>query len=317
MTSFSAKLFDEPVNEKLSSKSNAKVPFNIFAGETESIMLKTLGLKTYGPDDIEYKFNSYGTRSEEFENIDTLRILNVGCSFTEGVGLPLEHIWCSILIRLISETIGKELPLFNLSVHGGSADLLTRLTYNVVRQGFKPDLVIMLLPSLLRNELVITGQGYSKTFDFVQNSNPSTIEKFDEKIAFTKYLKQINRSQRLLETFKSLLFLKYFLESQGIRLLLTTWENTEFEKSDINGFESGMTSYYNELVNHSPVDLKANILPVEFKRNESKLSFKPHIQEIARDLIHPGPNSHFNFAKETFEYLINDDRFKELLLKWK
>jgi len=45
--------------------------------------------------EIEYKFNNYGFRTPydyDFENGEK-GILTLGCSFTEGIGLPLEYMW--------------------------------------------------------------------------------------------------------------------------------------------------------------------------------------------------------------------------------
>jgi hypothetical protein len=38
---------------------------------------------------------------------------------------------------------------------------------------------------------------------------------------------------------------------------------------------------------------------------------------IGRDGMHPGPNSHWNFAKDAFAVLKEKEQFSNLLNKWK
>jgi hypothetical protein len=60
---------------------------------------------TYEPDEVIYKFNSLGVRSEEFVKEDC-EILYGGCSVTSGAGLPVEHIWTSQLNSMINAEFG-------------------------------------------------------------------------------------------------------------------------------------------------------------------------------------------------------------------
>jgi hypothetical protein len=66
--------------------------------DTEELFIKNKEkrleeLKTGGwlNTEIEYSFNNYGFRSEEFDT--TPSILYLGCSFTVGIGLRIEHTW--------------------------------------------------------------------------------------------------------------------------------------------------------------------------------------------------------------------------------
>ena len=53
----------------------------------------------YGPEDITYKFNKYGFRSDEFEDDGRDNILSVGDSFTMCIGVPIEHSWSYMLSK--------------------------------------------------------------------------------------------------------------------------------------------------------------------------------------------------------------------------
>lgn len=99
------------------------------------------------PGAITYKINSEGFRCDEFE-YDKPYLVSLGCSFTNGIGLPLETVW--------PELVGKELGLkvANLSWGGASADTLYRLAEYWVPK-IKPKLVTMLAPPQDRVELIL------------------------------------------------------------------------------------------------------------------------------------------------------------------
>ena len=71
------------------------------------------------PDAIQYRFNSDGFRCDEFDQ--SLCLMSLGCSFTGGVGLREQDIWCSKLAHIL------DLKLANLGVGGASFDTVVRL----------------------------------------------------------------------------------------------------------------------------------------------------------------------------------------------
>lgn len=79
-------------------------------------------LKSNGWDDefaISYQYNSHGFRTNEF-NSDPVYIA-LGCSYTEGIGLPNDDVWPNLL----SQHIGSK--FYNLGVYGASLDTCFRL----------------------------------------------------------------------------------------------------------------------------------------------------------------------------------------------
>lgn len=71
------------------------------------------------PDSITYKINSKGFRCEEFDNAPCL--LALGCSYTFGVGLPVQDTWPS----LIGKALG--LKVVNLAWPGQGSDYCFRV----------------------------------------------------------------------------------------------------------------------------------------------------------------------------------------------
>jgi len=95
------------------------------------------------PSSIEYKFNSYGFRADEFSNIDNM--VSLGCSFTMGLGIPAYRTWSNI----ISKTLG--LANFNLAIDGASADCCFRMAANWIPQ-LKPKVILYQNPDPSRME---------------------------------------------------------------------------------------------------------------------------------------------------------------------
>jgi hypothetical protein len=99
------------------------------------------------PGAITYKINSQGFRCDELI-VNTDCIVALGCSFTLGIGLPIESIWPT----LVSQELG--IKVYNLAWGGNSADTCFRLAeYWLPR--LKPKAVFMLAPPDSRFELLL------------------------------------------------------------------------------------------------------------------------------------------------------------------
>lgn len=101
----------------------------------ENLKFKSDVLKRYGwlNSKFTYKFNSHGFRCDEFDN--TPSIVFLGCSFTVGIGLPLEATWPSI----VSNKLG--LACYNLGIGGASNDTSFRLASYYLEK-IKPKIVV-------------------------------------------------------------------------------------------------------------------------------------------------------------------------------
>jgi len=98
------------------------------------------------PGAITYRFNSHGFRCDEFDGGPYL--LALGCSYTVGIGLPVEETW--------PHKAAKKLGLrcANLAWGGYSADTCFRLAEHWVPK-LRPSLVVMLTPPRHRLELML------------------------------------------------------------------------------------------------------------------------------------------------------------------
>ena len=92
-----------------------------------------------------YKFNSHGFRCEEFT--DAPSVMFLGCSFTFGVGIPIDNIWP----ELVSNKLNMHCA--NLGQPGGANDTTFRLCHGWI-DIIKPQLVILLNPPGIRIEMI-------------------------------------------------------------------------------------------------------------------------------------------------------------------
>lgn len=108
----------------------------------------------YGPNDIEYKYNNYGFRCDDFESWEKhpYRILYAGCSMTEGIGLPLSDIWPTLLHKKLCSSLGVEIPYWTIASGGTGIDQMVRYIYNL-KDLLRPQIIISYLPSKERREL--------------------------------------------------------------------------------------------------------------------------------------------------------------------
>jgi hypothetical protein len=85
---------------------------------TDSEELYKTNKKIFGPDwyyynnPIEYKYNSWGYRTSEFNEISDNYFLTFGCSYTEGIGLHSDDMWVNKLSN------GLNIPSFNIAKGG-------------------------------------------------------------------------------------------------------------------------------------------------------------------------------------------------------
>jgi hypothetical protein len=103
--------------------------------------------------DITYSLNSLGYRMKEFDKVDWSNYMAVfGCSFTAGVGLPLEETFS----YKISNTL--KLDLVNAGIPGGSNDLILANIVRLLNSNKLPKLIIVNWTSLSRKSYLYDGK---------------------------------------------------------------------------------------------------------------------------------------------------------------
>jgi len=92
-----------------------------------------------------YKFNNLGFRCEDFKsNTD---IMFLGCSFTKGIGLPLEDTWAYKVSNRLNMSYA------NLAMGGSSSDAAFRMCLGYIKR-LNPKICIYLEPPGVRFEFI-------------------------------------------------------------------------------------------------------------------------------------------------------------------
>ena len=286
------------------------------------------GMRTYLPEDFGYQFNSHGFRSEEFDAECDIKILYAGCSVAEGIGLPVEHTWSHHINKFVEAEVGSEIKRFSVGKAGTSIDACVRYIHVAIEsKGFRPDMVIFLVPPLRWNEFVYPVLDTLGWMDFVPA--PHCIRTKKDEVLFEQYNAFITPLQRFHEAIKSLLFLKLFLDSKNIPFVLTAWNSSLIP----NILPEVSIPHHMLLKEHLPESLKKHVVVAPFVQDSDKplvrasltasVSWPPadesfeykYPYNMARDGIHFGPNTNWNFAKALFNELKLVPSFSSLLNK--
>ena len=106
---------------------------------------------------IEYKYNNEGFRAPYDFNNEANGIVTLGCSFTEGVGLPYEYSW--------GYKLAKHLNLKHWQLAQGSMGLDTAFRLLLAwHQKLKIKQVFLFVPPMFRNEFIISDNNLIKIY---------------------------------------------------------------------------------------------------------------------------------------------------------
>ena len=213
----------------------------------------------YTEDSITYKYNEYGFRCDNFTPSD-YGLVFLGCSFTEGIGLPIEETFSHLIYTKIKKMIGKEFPYWNLGLGGCGLDAITRCYYNFYKK-INPQVVIALFPSY--------------RIEYYTNSWGTALINYDPGEIFLKNPFLLDKHVMEYNTEKNLVMLDLLLEQNKTLLIWDTWDTAAFEDVDISKLDN--------FKNYANVWKTASIN----SRNSPR----------ARDGMHPGKKTHEEFAK--------------------
>ena len=150
-----------------------------------------------------YEFNSHGFRCKEFTGNPSIMFL--GCSFTMGMGLPVNLIWPELLSRRLN------LQCVNLGIAGSSADTAFRLCHGWLDK-INPTTVIFMNPPGIRCELVT-----DNVIKNVDIEDPSTKD-------FTK-LWISDDNNNYFNSEKNTLAMKMLCADKGVRFIAVSHEH--------------------------------------------------------------------------------------------
>jgi hypothetical protein len=238
-------------------RKNITVDWSLNSTDTESNYTETtiFGPNIYQPGSFQYTYNSDGYRCDEFDLPSQLRILFLGCSFTEGIGLPIEATWAYQLLQKIRVKTGKDIPFWSLAVGGAGIDTMASHLYQYIDR-LRPRHIIFLRPPWLRRQAKINPDYHVEWMPGFA-SVPSEFEKVFSNEDFA--LQQADRSLTIID-------------------LLAQKHN------------SIVHHLHWQLING--VDQKLESALVACKNFRYINSSWPQRVDVARDNLHPGPKTH-------------------------
>lgn len=220
-----------------------------------------------------YTYNELGFRGDSVKK-EGFKVMSLGCSNTEGVGLNYEETWTSQFTKLIPSGVNM-----NFGTGGRSNDFITRclLTfYNII----KPDLVLIMYTLPFRREFY-TKEGGIEPF-MPTHSWGYMLETSDGK-KIQNHLSEIqNDNEDFINWYKNHQLIKLFLESKNCNWLWNGYCSTPTEYEEFNRFDGNFRdrsdlavdglhagpiqnkSYANELYNHIRTKLPEYISICEY-----------------------------------------------------
>lgn len=239
--------------------------------DSEQRFEQNRGHYLYDADSIEYRFNQYGYRGEDFRLDERFILMSVGCSNTEGIGLPQEHTYSSRLASLL----GTDMYVMdmNLGQGGASNQKIAARAYRMAVL-VKPDFLILQWTFPARR-LYVQRNGYTEDW---WNPSPDEIEK--RPIRHRVKLEHFESVQNEHDDFT--------MTTRIIRFLNAAMRYHEIPVLNVLNFLS-MHDYPRYA--HSLSDL--NILRAKI--------FPDYRNDYARDHSHPGPKFHESLAQAIFE----------------
>lgn len=156
----------------------------------------------------DYIYNNMLYRSnDDFINDDpSKKILFLGCSMTESVGVKYEESWPVLLINSIYEKTGVKYKNYNLGDRGKSAEYISRILYQSIDL-YNPNLVILLWPSFDRREYFLdssTCKSVGSTYHQTENKKLMFNELRTPFNDFYNFIRQIVFTETLLDNRKIL-----------------------------------------------------------------------------------------------------------------
>jgi len=181
-----------------------------------------------------YTYNELGFRGDSIEK-DGFKVMSLGCSNTEGVGVNNHETWPAQFVNLIPNGVN-----FNFGTSGRSNDFVVRclLTYYDL---IKPDLVLIMYPSPFRREIYTKEGGIEP---FMPTVSWGYLKEVEEGIKTQEYLTYLqNDNVDFINWYKNHLLIKYFLDLKKCNWIWNGRELTSFDYNEPNRFDGDYGKY--------------------------------------------------------------------------
>jgi hypothetical protein len=239
--------------------------------------------KTCGSDNTRlctYTYNDLGFRGDSVKK-EGFKVMSLGCSNTEGVGVNYNDTWPLQFSNLIPDGVNM-----NFGVGGRSNDFITRclLTYYDV---IKPDLVLIMYTSPQRKEIYTKDGGVEP---FIPTHNWGYMEETEDGKKIQKYLTELqNDNEDFINWYKNHQLIKLFLESKGCNWLWNGWFGIPKEYNEYNRFDGNYSKFIDygvDKMHPGPIHNKTYVYRLFNFINEYFQNYLPeNIPIITNDII--------------------------------
>lgn len=168
----------------------------------------------YSGGPISYNFNSDGYRCDELGESD---FLFLGCSYTFGVGLPVDDCWA----KIVADASG--VPYQNVSWPGAGSQYMLRTTSKVISK-VKPKVIMALMPYNFRMELVNSDGSlgvFTKTAGMINLLPPKDRDRMNAYMMFT------TKEQEDFMLLSNMMAIEALATAYGSRLIWSDWTYSE------------------------------------------------------------------------------------------
>ena len=234
---------------------------------------------------IAYHRNDFGHRSVEVDELDNDFILFTGCSHTEGIGLPVEDSYPSIVAKLLKTNY------YNLALGGSGGDIV----YHNLVTWFKnklpmPKFVCIQWPEAFRYAAIVTEDKFKNGMVGPADSRSTGFSAKTQRFRHIKVLDIVHKNS----AFKK-------LESFGVWGMTKAQADHRFGEY-IKDFRTIRRKTVELLTQHKvkfiefSVDLPALTIKLMFGITIDDIPF--NVIDKARDAMHAGPQTNAIFARD-------------------
>jgi hypothetical protein len=227
-----------------------------------------------------YTYNSLGFRGDE-PNKTGFKIMSIGCSITEGVGVNDDETWSAQFCKLIPNAVDM-----NFGIGARSNDFICRCLmsyYDLI----KPDLVLIMYTGTSRKEIYTKD---SRVEPYMPMGAWGYMQDTVDGKKIQKYLTELqNDNEDLINWYKNHQLIKYFLESKGCNWLWNGWFGIPKQYEEFNRFDGGYAKYRDigsDGIHPGPIhNYEYTIKLFEYIKNNFRNYLPEDLNKIKRTLI--------------------------------
>lgn len=261
-------------NSDVANRANTEHKWHAYDTPENYLEVNSKGHNIYTIDsnDISYAFNNHGFRSDEFDSHSDVSILFTGCSYTEGVGLPVNKIWTTGLLNKLKVRTGKTIPHWNLALAGAGLDSIANgLYWHSVNFKRKLDYIVILFPAFARREYCYNTKDIKTWFHPDSpglSADSNIVDRLFIDSEFIEY-----------QSIKNLALIDAVSKSLNAKVIYSMW------------------TFQGAAVEHEVKIIQENFPNFQYiKYPDSKYDIN-----WARDSMHPGPDMHEKISEVFFD----------------